>query len=221
MIWAVVLADVHATYVSYDPHYGLGGVPLPLGLPSTSSSLYHPSSPTNISLSIHDIYPARPTNPLDKVSPLFLLGVISTVSGACLRRWCFKTLGHFFTFELTIRPSHALITSGPYAFVRHPSYTGIYLTLLGASAVAFAPGSLLRESWLSPLLTPASFQRTLEVGPVVLLSFVVFWFVKVWYALRSMHTRLHVEDVELHKAFGETWEEYAGRVPWRLIPGVF
>ncbi|CAF4350854.1 unnamed protein product, partial [Rotaria sordida] len=32
------------------------------------------------------------------------------------------TLGAFFTFELTIRSTHKLIKTGPYAYVRHPSY---------------------------------------------------------------------------------------------------
>ncbi|CAF1457475.1 unnamed protein product, partial [Rotaria sordida] len=31
------------------------------------------------------------------------------------------TLGAFFTFELTIRSTHKLIKTGPYAYVRHPS----------------------------------------------------------------------------------------------------
>jgi len=36
-----------------------------------------------------------------------------------------------FTFEMSIRKNHKLITSGPYAIVRHPSYVGVILVASG------------------------------------------------------------------------------------------
>ena len=36
-----------------------------------------------------------------------------------------------FTFEMSIRKDHMLITSGPYGVVRHPGYTGFLLVVIG------------------------------------------------------------------------------------------
>ncbi len=81
---------------------------------------------------------------------LLLLGAVVVSCGAVLRLACFRALGALFTFELTISPDHTLVTAGPYAHVRHPSYTGVYALLLGSSAVMLAPGAWLREAWLVP-----------------------------------------------------------------------
>ena len=46
-------------------------------------------------------------------------------------------LGTNWSGRVTIKQDHALITSGPYAWVRHPIYTGILL-MIGGSALAIA-----------------------------------------------------------------------------------
>jgi len=232
MVWVVVLLDAYATYKLYNQLHRSSISPMPAGTPNASSSPLLTS--TNTSSSQDPYIPTIPTSQsLLSVSPLFLLGAICVLLGASLRLWCFKTLGDCFTFELTIRPSHSLATTGPYAFVRHPSYTGIFLTLLGASAVGLAPGTILRESWIVPLQTrctraaltssPGSCVPLLPMtlGQAIICVLVSFWCVKVWYALRSTLRRLEVEDDELHRVFREAWEEWAERVPWKLLPGVF
>lgn len=93
----------------------------------------------------HTASPYAGLPPILVASPVLILGALATLFGALIRVACFRALGPLFTFELSITPSHSLFTTGPYAWVRHPSYTGIYLTLLGASAVGLAPGAWLRE----------------------------------------------------------------------------
>ena len=47
-------------------------------------------------------------------------------------RWVAIThLGRFFTVNVAIAEDHKLITTGPYRYVRHPSYTGLSLIFLG------------------------------------------------------------------------------------------
>lgn len=41
------------------------------------------------------------------------------------------TLGRFFTTTVEIQPDHQVIETGPYAFVRHPSYLGGLLSVVG------------------------------------------------------------------------------------------
>lgn len=61
--------------------------------------------------------------------------VIATIlvvwAGIALRWWCFHTLGRYFTFTVMTSPDQKVITSGPYRFVRHPSYTAILVILAG------------------------------------------------------------------------------------------
>jgi len=56
--------------------------------------------------------------------------------GLALRAWSIALLGRFFTVDVAIRHDHALMSSGPYAWVRHPSYTGLLL-MFAALGIAF------------------------------------------------------------------------------------
>lgn len=51
--------------------------------------------------------------------------------GLLLRWWSIITLGRFFTVQVAIASDHRLIQNGPYRILRHPSYTGVLLELLG------------------------------------------------------------------------------------------
>lgn len=68
-----------------------------------------------------------------------LLGTGVFVLGLFVRLWAIRVLGRFFTFEIGIRRDHAVIEQGPYRWVRHPSYTGYVLLLLGLN-LAYASG---------------------------------------------------------------------------------
>ena len=60
---------------------------------------------------------------------LLFFGFLSMFS---LRMYCYWVLGHFFTFSLLIKKGHQLITTGPYQYLVHPSYTAqIGCCLLG------------------------------------------------------------------------------------------
>jgi protein-S-isoprenylcysteine O-methyltransferase Ste14 len=66
-----------------------------------------------------------------QLSPLFLFGTLLTGLGGYIRYRCYRALGRLFTFEMSIRSDHKLITDGPYSIVRHPGYTGILFTITG------------------------------------------------------------------------------------------
>jgi len=53
--------------------------------------------------------------------------------GVVLRWYSIIYLGRFFTTNVAIANDHRLIDTGPYRFIRHPSYTGGLLTVLGLS----------------------------------------------------------------------------------------
>jgi len=61
----------------------------------------------------------------------FWLGAAITVAGLLFAVWARVHLGRNWSRSVTIKQDHELITSGPYAVVRHPIYTGILTGFLG------------------------------------------------------------------------------------------
>jgi protein-S-isoprenylcysteine O-methyltransferase Ste14 len=80
------------------------------------------------------------------------LGVVLFAAGGALRIWPVFVLGHRFSGLVAIQPGHALVTTGLYCVVRHPSYLGLLVNSLGW-ALAFRSGvGLLLTALLIPLL---------------------------------------------------------------------
>lgn len=48
--------------------------------------------------------------------------------GLWYRSWAYIVLGKFFTMHLETQNNHRVIEDGPYRHIRHPSYTGAFLT---------------------------------------------------------------------------------------------
>ncbi|KAI0788202.1 hypothetical protein C8Q74DRAFT_1315844 [Fomes fomentarius] len=138
-------------------------------------------------------------------SPRLALGLGFIWSGAALRLWSYHTLGEFFTYEVHVRPDHRLFTSGPYAFVRHPSYTGIALLLIGVQLVQFGDGGYMSTCHAGS-------------GPWMLVA--RSWQAASAFTMISLFRRCPVEDGELWKRFGDAWTEYSRTVAWRLVPYV-
>lgn len=67
-------------------------------------------------------------------------GVVLMVLGFGFAVWARFVLGRNWSGMVTVKEDHTLITGGPYAWVRHPIYTGVLLALLGT---AFALGTIL------------------------------------------------------------------------------
>lgn len=64
-----------------------------------------------------------------------IAGLVCIVLGGALRYWSIKTLGRFFTASVLVTDSQKIITAGPYKILRHPSYTGGLLTVVGTPLV--------------------------------------------------------------------------------------
>ncbi len=59
------------------------------------------------------------------------IGLILMLSGITFRLLAVKQLGAYFTVDVAIRQNHKLLQTGLYAVLRHPSYTGLLITILG------------------------------------------------------------------------------------------
>jgi protein-S-isoprenylcysteine O-methyltransferase Ste14 len=62
---------------------------------------------------------------------LFLAGICLMLLGTAFRWYCVSVLGKYFTFDVATHRGQVLIEAGPYRYIRHPSYSGALLTLLG------------------------------------------------------------------------------------------
>ena len=71
------------------------------------------------------------------------LGVIAAWSGIALRTWATLTLGRSFRRTVTVTAGQAVVTTGPYRYLRHPSYSGILLAFAGLGAMFANWGSLV------------------------------------------------------------------------------
>jgi len=68
------------------------------------------------------------------VDALAWIGVVLCVAGLAFCIWARFTLGRNWSGVVTLKGGHQLITSGPYALVRHPIYTGL-LTMFVATVI--------------------------------------------------------------------------------------
>ena len=60
-----------------------------------------------------------------------VVGLVLVMLGVALRAWSIATLGRFFQYRIEVQADHHVVTGGPYRYVRHPSYTGLLLVLIG------------------------------------------------------------------------------------------
>jgi protein-S-isoprenylcysteine O-methyltransferase Ste14 len=59
------------------------------------------------------------------------VGLVLFWAGMSLRLWSFRTLGRYFTFVVQTSVDQPVITEGPYRVIRHPSYAGLLLAMIG------------------------------------------------------------------------------------------
>jgi protein-S-isoprenylcysteine O-methyltransferase Ste14 len=141
------------------------------------------------------------------ITPAFLAGSLAVTIGGVFRLYCVSELGEYWSWLLSIRQEHKLVTSGPYSLVRHPSYTGFLLQYIGLLVMYGEQGSWLRQSGILQLPL---------VNLLVVLCFLGFT-VCAWMSI----SRPPVEDKMLQRALGKDWENWAKRVKYRLLPGVY
>ncbi|WP_051979652.1 methyltransferase family protein [Edaphobacter aggregans] len=69
--------------------------------------------------------------PFHTSSAIATAGFVLVVLGLAFAAWARDVLGRNWSGRVIIQDSHQLITSGPYAYVRHPLYTGIIAGIAG------------------------------------------------------------------------------------------
>jgi protein-S-isoprenylcysteine O-methyltransferase Ste14 len=66
---------------------------------------------------------------------LSVVGLLVMWAGLAVRIWAIVVLGKSFRMTVEVDTGQKVVDSGPYRWVRHPSYTGILLLMAGLSLV--------------------------------------------------------------------------------------
>jgi protein-S-isoprenylcysteine O-methyltransferase Ste14 len=89
-------------------------------------------------------------------------GLVVYTAGGIVRLWPVFVLGRRFSGLVAIQPGHTLVTSGIYRRIRHPSYLGLVVSVIGWSLVFHSGvGLLLTALILVPLVARMNSEETL------------------------------------------------------------
>lgn len=151
------------------------------------------------------------------ITSTFVLGSILIYIATFIRVWCYNALGRHFTFHLAILNGHKLITTGPYKYVRHPSYLGIVIFHIGMVLSQVGNGSWMGEYIACP--SDVSIFEMDKCGPLRrLVGFL--WVGCSMTTVGLLLSRMRTEDEVLKKEFGGVWEKWAKKTRYQLIPGL-
>ena len=95
---------------------------------------------------------------------LYRAGLAVFLFGLVLRWYSIFYLGRYFTVDVAVAADHKVIDTGPYRYVRHPSYTGVLLEFFG---FCMCLGNIASMLWLMTLVSFV-FLRRIGVEEAVL-----------------------------------------------------
>ncbi|KAF9273741.1 hypothetical protein BGZ68_001246 [Mortierella alpina] len=178
-------------------------------------------------------------NQLQHLKTWHVLATLAALAGCALRRWSFATLDRFFTYQLTIRSGHKLVQTGPYRYLRHPSYTGAVINSAATFLLLWYQGLWgIASFYILRIASLAAFHLRLAEAPLIntALDLLLDPFVAtgspfgidprigvvVSFAVSTgaLLYRIKNEEAMLKEHFGAEWDVYASK-RWRLIPFVY
>ncbi|KAG6846630.1 hypothetical protein H0H93_012729 [Arthromyces matolae] len=136
------------------------------------------------------------------------VGLLLIILGGGFRAHSQRTLGKYFTWEVSLKEDHKLCTIGPYSIVRHPGYLGLWVMRVGLNVYQSAGGSVVAEC-----IRP---RYPLVVGFFLWVNYLTTPALIVW-----MYRRAALEDELMEKEFGVVWRKWAEKTPYRIVPYIY
>jgi protein-S-isoprenylcysteine O-methyltransferase Ste14 len=96
---------------------------------------------------------------------LFFAGIALMWAGMAFRYYAMRVLGRYFTFQVDVHSGQTVIEAGPYRYIRHPSYTGALITVLGLGLVLGNWASLV--AILACILTGYAYRIHVEEAALI------------------------------------------------------
>ncbi|CEH14740.1 PROTEIN-S ISOPRENYLCYSTEINE O-METHYLTRANSFERASE [Ceraceosorus bombacis] len=155
--------------------------------------------------------------PSEQLVRINMLLYTSIILGGLLRYWCYKTLDKYFTFRLDIKSDQKLIKNGPYKYLAHPSYFGIFLCNVGVIGSLAGPFNVLLS-----LLSKGASESLSGASPhsVVRSLLTLQALAGIWSAYALVLLRVPDEENMLRKHFGKEYDEYLAK-RWRMLPFIW
>ena len=73
----------------------------------------------------------------------FYPGIIVMILGIIFRQWSIAVLGRFFSGTVSTQEGQKVVEKGPYKYIRHPSYTGAFIILIGIGLALQSWGAVI------------------------------------------------------------------------------
>ncbi|WP_198159809.1 methyltransferase family protein [Sphingomonas horti] len=96
------------------------------------------------------------------------LAALLLLGAAALFRWSSRTMGRNWSLVARTRAGHELVTTGPFALVRHPIYVSMLFFLI---ALAVATGHYLQLLWAIPVFAIGTRIRIIEEEKLLRVAF--------------------------------------------------
>ena len=85
--------------------------------------------------------------------PTFAVGCVCSLLSFAIRRAAIRSLGKFWSLHVEMREGHEFVSSGPFAYARHPVYFSMILELLGIG--------IILNAWIALVVVFVIFTPTL------------------------------------------------------------
>jgi len=72
-------------------------------------------------------------------------GILLVILGTMVRQWAIAVLGRFFSTTVGVQEGQKVVKTGPYRLIRHPSYAGMFMILLGIGMMLHSWGAILLQ----------------------------------------------------------------------------
>lgn len=116
------------------------GLPIVLAIFLLFKGLSSQTAPgTGLTQQLYSLY----VQVLPATTSIMIIGVVLTIFGLFIALWARVILGTNWSGSVTFKEEHELIEKGPYAYVRHPLYTGLLMMFLGTAVEAGTLGGLI------------------------------------------------------------------------------
>lgn len=94
-------------------------------------------------------------NPIPAIPAVHIAGVVVCLLGLGFAIWARRYLGRNWGMPMSLKEEPELVTTGPYAIVRHPIYTGLIAAVIGSILAGAVFWMILFVLWCPLFLTAA------------------------------------------------------------------
>jgi protein-S-isoprenylcysteine O-methyltransferase Ste14 len=74
---------------------------------------------------------------------VYYVGIAFMLAGIAFRQWAIAVLGRYFSGVIGVQKEQKVVQTGPYRLIRHPSYTGHLLMMVGIGLAVQSWGAVL------------------------------------------------------------------------------